>query len=80
MTRSMTGFSSVSGSLRLISFVIQLKSENSKNLEIFINDTSNNFKLHEGIKKLISSCKNKKIENLKQNNGSIVLFSTVKTE
>lgn len=53
MTRSMTGFSSVSGSLRLISFVIQLKSENSKNLEIFINDTSNNFKLHEGIKKLI---------------------------
>tara|TARA_B100001971_G_C18104762_1_gene490864 strand:- start:78 stop:926 length:849 start_codon:yes stop_codon:yes gene_type:complete len=53
MTRSMTGFSSVSGSLRLISFVIQLKSENSKNLEILVNDASNDFKLHEGIKKLM---------------------------
>ncbi len=49
----MTGFSSVSGSLRLISFVIQLKSENSKNLEILVNDASNDFKLHEGIKKLM---------------------------
>ena len=53
MTRSMTGFASVSESRHLINFVVQFRSENSKNLEILIADESNNFKLHEGIKKLI---------------------------
>ena len=53
MTRSMTGFASVSGSRHLINFVVQFRSENSKNLEILIADESNNFKLHETIKKLI---------------------------
>ena len=53
MTRSMTGFSSISGSLNLINFLIQIKSENSKSLDISIVDYNNNFKLQERIKQII---------------------------
>ena len=50
MTRSMTGFSTVSGGTNSTNYVIQLRSENSKNLDISIHDEFNNFKLQEKIK------------------------------
>ena len=53
MTRSMTGYSSISGTHDLFNFLIQIRSENSKGLEISIIDDLNNFKLQEKIKKII---------------------------
>ncbi|MEE2975342.1 MAG: DUF1732 domain-containing protein [Thermodesulfobacteriota bacterium] len=53
MTRSMTGYSSISGTHDLFNFLIQIRSENSKSLEISIIDDLNNFKLQEKIKKII---------------------------
>ena len=53
MTRSMTGFSSVTGTNKSTNFTIQLRSENSKNLDILIYDQLNNYKMHEKIKKAI---------------------------
>ena len=53
MTRSMTGYSSISGTHDLFNFLIQIRSENSKSLEISIIDDLNNLKLQEKIKKII---------------------------
>tara|TARA_B100000700_G_scaffold330608_1_gene457723 strand:- start:2035 stop:2883 length:849 start_codon:yes stop_codon:yes gene_type:complete len=53
MTRSMTGYSFISGTNDLFNFLIQIRSENSKSLEISIIDDLNNLKLQEKIKKII---------------------------
>ena len=53
MIRSMTGFSTVSGDINSINFIIQLRSENSKNLEIIIYDKFNNYKIQEKIKNIV---------------------------
>tara|TARA_Y100001960_G_scaffold334015_1_gene443781 strand:+ start:7962 stop:8810 length:849 start_codon:yes stop_codon:yes gene_type:complete len=53
MTRSMTGYSFISGTHDLFNFLIQIRSENSKSLEISIIDDLNNLKLQEKIKKII---------------------------
>jgi uncharacterized protein (TIGR00255 family) len=53
MTRSMTGFSSVSGATNSTNFTIQLRSENSKTLDVQIYDQLNNYEMQEKIKKLI---------------------------
>ena len=53
MTRSMTGFASVNGKNNKTNFIIQLKSENSRNLDVLIYDQLNNYELQEKIKKII---------------------------
>ena len=53
MTRSMTGFSSISGINNSTNFIIQLRSENSKNLDISIFDQLNNYKIQEKIRTII---------------------------
>ena len=53
MTRSMTGFASVNGKNNKTSFIIQLKSENSRSLDVLIYDQLNNYELQEKIKKII---------------------------
>jgi len=53
MTRSMTGFASVSGKNNNTNFIIQLKSENSRSLDVLIYDQLNNYELQEKIKKII---------------------------
>ncbi|MFL2641400.1 MAG: endoribonuclease YicC domain-containing protein [Thermodesulfobacteriota bacterium] len=53
MTRSMTGFASVNGKNNKTNFIIQLKSENSRSLDVLIYDQLNNYELQEKIKKII---------------------------
>jgi uncharacterized protein (TIGR00255 family) len=53
MTRSMTGFSSISGATSSTNFTIQLRSENSKTLDVQIYDQLNNYEMQEKIKKLV---------------------------
>ena len=53
MTRSMTGFASVTGKNNNTNFIIQLKSENSRSLDVLIYDQLNNYELQEKIKKII---------------------------
>lgn len=53
MTRSMTGFSSISGATNSTNFTIQLRSENSKTLDVQIYDQLNNYEMQEKIKKLV---------------------------
>jgi len=53
MTRSMTGFSSISGTTNSTNFTIQLRSENSKTLDVQIYDQLNNYEMQEKIKKLV---------------------------
>ena len=53
VTRSMTGFASVTGKNNKTNFVIQLKSENSRSLDVLIYDQLNNYELQEKIKKII---------------------------
>ena len=45
MTRSMTGFASVTGKNNNTNFIIQLKSENSRSLDVLIYDQLNNYEL-----------------------------------
>jgi len=53
MTRSMTGFALVTGKNNNTNFIIQLKSENSRSLDVLIYDQLNNYELQEKIKKII---------------------------
>ena len=53
MTRSMTGFASVTGKNNNTNFIIQLKSENSRSLDVLIYDQLNNYELQEKIQKII---------------------------
>ena len=53
MTRSMTGFSSISGATNSTNFTIQLRSENSKTLDVQIYDHLNNYEMQEKLKKLV---------------------------
>jgi len=53
MTRSMTGFASGNGKNNKTNFIIQLKSENSRSLDVLIYDQLNNYELQEKIKKII---------------------------
>ena len=53
MTRSMTGFSSISGATSSTNFTIQLRSENSKTLDVQIYDQLNNYEMQEKIKRLV---------------------------
>ena len=53
MTRSMTGFASVTGKNNKTNFIIQLKSENSRSLDVLIYDQLNNYELQEKIKQII---------------------------
>ncbi len=53
MTRSMTGFASVNGKNNKTNFIIQLKSENSRSLDVLIYDQLNNYELQEKIKQII---------------------------
>ena len=53
MTRSMTGFSSISGVNNSTNFIVQLRSENSKNLDISIFDQLNNYKMQDKIRAII---------------------------
>ena len=53
MTRSMTGCASVNGKNNKTNFIIQLKSENSRSLDVLIYDQLNNYELQEKIKKII---------------------------
>jgi len=49
----MTGFSSISGATSSTNFTIQLRSENSKTLDVQIYDQLNNYEMQEKIKKLV---------------------------
>ena len=71
MTRSMTGFSSVSQNHGSISFTIQIRSENSKSIEIAIHDESSNYGTHEKLKKIIME---------KFDRGKIRIFISIEKE
>jgi len=49
----MTGFSSISGATSSTNFTIQLRSENSKTLDVQIYDQLNNYEMQEKIKRLV---------------------------
>ena len=55
MTRSMTGYSSKTITIKNISLYLQIKSENSKGLDINYNDEFNDFELNDLVKKKIES-------------------------
>ena len=71
MTRSMTGFSSVSQNHGSINFTIQIRSENSKSIEVVIHDESNNYGTHEKLKKIIMD---------KFDRGKIRIFISIEKE
>ena len=51
MTRSMTGYSSKSITFKNVSLYLQIKSENSKGLDINYNDEFNDFQFKDLVKK-----------------------------
>ena len=51
MTRSMTGYSSKTVTIKNVSLYLQIKSENSKGLDINYNDEFNDFELNDLVKK-----------------------------
>ena len=51
MTRSMTGYSSKTITFKNVSLYLQIKSENSKGLDINYNDEFNDFQLNDLVKK-----------------------------
>ena len=55
MTRSMTGYSSKTITIKNVSLYLQIKSENSKGLDINYNDEFNDFELNDLVKKKIES-------------------------
>ena len=55
MTRSMTGYSSKTVTIKNVSLYLQIKSENSKGLDINYNDEFNDFELNDLVKKKIES-------------------------
>ena len=55
MTRSMTGYSSKTITIKNISLYLQIKSENSKGLDISYSDEFNDFELNDLVKKKIES-------------------------
>ena len=55
MTRSMTGYSSKTITIKNVSLHLQIKSENSKGLDINYNDEFNDFELNDLVKKKIES-------------------------
>ena len=55
MTRSMTGYSSKTVTIKNVSLYLQIKSENSKGLNINNNDEFNDFELNDLVKKKIES-------------------------
>ena len=55
MTRSMTGYSSKTITIKNVSLYLQIKSENSKGLDIIYNDEFNDFELNDLVKKKIES-------------------------
>ena len=54
ITKSMTGFSEQNFIFKNIKYSIQIKSENSRNLEISISDELNDYYLNDYLKKEIS--------------------------
>ena len=55
MIRSMTGYSSKTMTFKNVSLYLQIKSENSKGLDINYNDEFNDFQLNDLVKKKIES-------------------------
>ena len=59
MIKSMTGYSNKTLNFQNISILIQIKSENSKNIDIYLIDESNNLSLGEDIRRKIEAALNR---------------------